>query len=129
MPFFAYILRCADGTLYTGYTVDLAARIATHNAGKGGAYTRSHRPVQLAHAETFGTRGEAMRRECEVKRWSRARKEALIRGGLPQPGGDGDTRGNEGGSVVVDMHPPARQGCESRCGLPGALAPDQCRPP
>jgi putative endonuclease len=80
MPFFAYMLLCADGTLYTGYTRDLDKRVATHNAGKGAAYTRGRRPVELVHAETFATQGEAMRRECELKTWSRARKVALIEG-------------------------------------------------
>ncbi len=76
--FFVYLLRCADGTLYTGYTKDLAARVALHTAGKGAAYTRSRRPVVLVHAEPFDTQGDAMRREIELKRWSRARKLALI---------------------------------------------------
>lgn len=76
--FFVYILRCADGSLYTGYTVALEARVATHNAGKGAAYTRSRRPVVLVYAERFDTRSAAMRREIELKRWPRLRKLALI---------------------------------------------------
>ena len=83
MPFRVYIVRCADGTLYTGYTTDLRARVATHNAGKGAAYTRSRLPVVLVHAESFETRSEALRREAFIKTLSRARKEALVaaRGG------------------------------------------------
>ena len=80
MPFHAYILRCADGTLYTGYTRDPEKRVATHNAGLGAAYTRGRRPVELVHAETFDTQGDAMRRECLLKTWSRAMKLALIAG-------------------------------------------------
>lgn len=77
--YFVYLLRCADDTLYTGYTRDLAARVALHDAGKGAAYTRSRRPVVLVHSEPFETQGDAMRREIELKRWPRARKLALIR--------------------------------------------------
>lgn len=78
MPFHAYIVRCADGTLYTGYARDLARRIAQHNAGRGARYTRGRLPVRLVHAEAFETRGEAMRRECQIKRLTRERKLALI---------------------------------------------------
>jgi putative endonuclease len=80
MPFFAYILRCADGTLYTGYTRDVVRRVATHNAGLGASYTRGRRPVRLVHVEPFATQREAMRREWQLKRWSRSRKLALIAG-------------------------------------------------
>jgi putative endonuclease len=78
VPFFAYILRCADGSLYTGYTRDLDRRVAAHDAGLGASYTRGRRPVRLVHAETYDTQRDAMRRECELKRWPRARKLALI---------------------------------------------------
>ncbi len=78
MPFFAYILRCSDDTLYTGYTRDVDKRVATHNAGLGAAYTRGRRPVRLVHVESFDTRSQAMRRECQLKRLSRAQKVALI---------------------------------------------------
>jgi putative endonuclease len=76
--FFVYLLRCADGTLYTGYTGNLDARVALHDAGKGAAYTRSRRPVRLVHHELFATKSEAMRREALIKTWSKAEKEALI---------------------------------------------------
>jgi len=76
--FYVYLLRCADGSLYTGYTTDLDARLATHNAGKGAAYTRSRLPVVLVHAEPFATKSEALRREIELKRWPRSRKLALL---------------------------------------------------
>ena len=78
MPYFTYFLRCADGSLYCGYTTDLDARVATHNAGKGAAYTRSRRPVVLVWSEAFATLSEALRREAEIKRWPKARKEALV---------------------------------------------------
>ena len=75
---FTYILRCADGSLYTGWTNDLEKRIAAHNAGTGGKYTRSHRPVTLVYCETFPTKEEAMKREYAIKHLSREEKEALI---------------------------------------------------
>lgn len=78
--FFVYLLRCNDGTLYTGYTTDLEARIRVHNGeGKGGAkYTRSRRPVTLAYFEEYEDKSTALRRECEIKKLSKAEKEALI---------------------------------------------------
>ena len=76
---YTYILRCADGTLYTGWTNDLQKRIAAHNAGTGGKYTRSRRPVTLVYYETFPTKEEAMRREYAIKQLSREEKEALIK--------------------------------------------------
>lgn len=79
--FFVYMLRCADGTLYTGYTTNLDARLRLHNGeGKGGAkYTRSRRPVTLAYFEEYEEKNEALRRECEIKKLSKAEKEALIK--------------------------------------------------
>jgi putative endonuclease len=74
-----YLLRCADGSLYTGITTDLARRLAEHN-GEGGAgarYTRSRRPVELAYAEAAASRAAAARREAAIKRLDRARKLAL----------------------------------------------------
>ena len=75
---YTYILRCADGSLYTGWTNDLARRVAAHNAGKGAKYTRAHRPVELVYAERFSTKEEAMRRECEIKQMKRGEKMQLI---------------------------------------------------
>jgi len=75
---YTYILRCADGTFYTGWTNDLERRLAAHNAGKGGKYTRSHRPVSLAYFETFETKEEAMRREVQIKQLTRSEKLKLI---------------------------------------------------
>ena len=73
-----YILRCADGTLYTGWTNDLDRRLKAHSAGKGGKYTRSRLPVALVYAERCETRREAMSREWHIKRLSRAEKLRLI---------------------------------------------------
>lgn len=75
---FAYILRCADGTLYTGWTSDVAARVAVHNAGKGAKYTRSRRPVELVYCESLPNRSGALRREAEIKRLSREEKLRLV---------------------------------------------------
>ena len=75
---YTYILSCADGSLYTGWTNDLEKRLAAHNAGRGGHYTRAHRPVALAYYETFETKEEAMRREAAIKKLSRPEKLKLI---------------------------------------------------
>ena len=76
--YFTYILRCADGSLYTGWTNDLQHRLTAHNSGRGAKYTRSRRPVTLVYYEAFGTREEALRREAALKRLSRREKLALI---------------------------------------------------
>ena len=73
-----YILRCGDGSLYTGWTNDLDARVALHASGRGCKYTRSHLPVELAYCEQFETVHEAMSREWHIKRLSRAQKLALV---------------------------------------------------
>ena len=73
-----YILRCADGTLYTGWTNDLQKRVKAHNAGTASKYTRSRRPVELVWWEEFATKEEAMSREWHIKRMSRGEKLALI---------------------------------------------------
>ena len=73
-----YILRCADGTLYTGYARDPRAREAIHNTGHGARYTSGRRPVRLVYTEPFPTQGDALRREHELKSWPRGRKEALV---------------------------------------------------
>ena len=75
---YCFILRCADGTLYTGWTNDLERRLKTHNAGKGGKYTRSRLPVELVYYESSASKEEAMRREWHIKRLSRAEKLKLI---------------------------------------------------
>lgn len=76
---YTYLLRCADGSLYCGWTNRLTARVAAHNAGQGAKYTKSRRPVKLIYFEEFPTRQEAMRREWEIKQLTRAQKLALVR--------------------------------------------------
>jgi len=76
--FFCYILECADGTFYTGWTTDPARRLRTHNRGAGARYTRTRRPVRLVYVETQPDRSEAMRRERQIKTFDRSRKKALI---------------------------------------------------
>ena len=75
---FVYLLRCADDTLYTGYTTDPQRRVAEHNAGNGAKYTRGRTPVDLVYVESFSSKSEAMSREYEIKQRSRSDKEALI---------------------------------------------------
>jgi putative endonuclease len=77
---FTYILRCADRTLYVGHTEDLALREETHNDGKGAVYTATRRPVRMVYAEEHDSVERAIAREHQLKRWSREKKEALIRG-------------------------------------------------
>ena len=77
---YVYMLRCRDGTLYTGYTTDLEARVRAHNGvGTGGAkYTRARRPALLAYFEEYEDKSTALKRECEIKKLTRVQKEALI---------------------------------------------------
>jgi putative endonuclease len=75
---FVYVLRCRDGSLYTGATNDVDARLARHSAGRGARYTRSRLPVKLVHVERAAGRGAALRREAAVKRLTRAEKLALV---------------------------------------------------
>ncbi len=74
---FVYLLRCADGTIYTGWTFDVARRVREHQQGRGARYTRARRPVELIYHERLPSRRAAMRREVQVKRMSRKRKLAL----------------------------------------------------
>ena len=75
---YTYILHCADGTLYCGWTNDLKKRLHAHNSGTGAKYTKSRRPVTLAYYEAFGTKQEAMKREYAIKQLPRKKKEELI---------------------------------------------------
>lgn len=80
---YVYMVECADNTLYTGYTNNITHRIKEHNSGKTGAkYTRSRRPVRLVYTELCATLSDALKREGEIKRLSRAEKLLLIEGGL-----------------------------------------------
>jgi putative endonuclease len=78
MPFYVYILLCADGSFYTGYTKNIDARTRLHANGKGARYTRTHKPERVAYVEIFDSRAEAMRREREIKRLSHQQKQNLI---------------------------------------------------
>ncbi len=78
-PWFLYIVRCADGSLYTGIAKDLGARMAQHNSGRGARYTRGRGPVTLVYQEAAGSHGDALRRECAIKAFTRLQKERLIR--------------------------------------------------
>ena len=75
---YTYILQCADGSLYTGWTNNLAKRVADHNEGKGAKYTKGRGPVTLAYYEAFDTKEEAMRREYAIKQLSKEEKQKLI---------------------------------------------------
>jgi putative endonuclease len=76
--FITYILRCADGTLYTGWTTDIERRLAAHNSGTGARYTRSRGPVSLLASWQFGNKRDAMRKEYAVKKLTRAEKLGLV---------------------------------------------------
>jgi predicted GIY-YIG superfamily endonuclease len=78
MPHFVYIVRCKDGSLYTGYAKDPQARLARHNSGKGAKYTSGRRPVTLVFIQKFRSLSRALKREHELKQWTRAQKEALL---------------------------------------------------
>ena len=77
MAWCVYVLRCCDGTLYTGVTTDLERRIKIHNSGKGSAYTRSRRPVRLIFKEPCHSRASALKREAQIKDWPKIKKEAF----------------------------------------------------
>ena len=74
------MLKCSDGTLYTGWTNDLEKRVEAHNSGKGAKYTKARRPVELAYYEEFHTKEQAMKREYAIKQLGRKEKQELIAG-------------------------------------------------
>ena len=75
---YTYMVKCSDGTLYTGWTTDLEHRVKAHNDGEGAKYTRSRRPVELVYYEEYATKAEAMNREYSIKQLTRKQKEKLI---------------------------------------------------
>jgi putative endonuclease len=77
--YYVYILRCEDGSLYTGITTDIERRFNEHRARIGGHYTRSHKIQKILYREKVATRGDALRREAEVKSWRREKKLELIK--------------------------------------------------
>jgi putative endonuclease len=109
-----YILRCADGTLYTGWTNNLEQRLAAHNSGRGAKYTRSRRPVLLVYAEAFATRGEAMRREAQIKKLSRAEKQKLV-----------EAAGGQDRKILPHLHGQST-GALSVCEKKGEKEQDSC---
>ncbi|WP_224270431.1 GIY-YIG nuclease family protein [Haloprofundus salinisoli] len=77
---YVYVVECADGSYYTGYTTDVQRRVAEHDAGDGAKYTRGRTPVELVHSESYPSKSAAMRREYEIKQLSRRQKERLVDG-------------------------------------------------
>ena len=80
MTYYTYILLCADGTYYTGHTDDLSSRVTRHNTGRASRHTACRLPVLLVYAEEQNLLREAVQREHQIKKWSRAKKKALIEG-------------------------------------------------
>lgn len=80
---YTYIVRCRDGTLYTGWTNNLEKRMEAHNSGKGARYTKSRRPVKLVYYEEFETKEEAMSREYAIKHMKKSKKEKLLEKTVP----------------------------------------------
>lgn len=72
--YFVYILECEDGTLYTGITTDVARRFEEHRSGEAAHYTRAHKPMKILYTEEQSSRSNALKREAEIKKWSRAEK-------------------------------------------------------
>jgi putative endonuclease len=79
---FVYILLCQDGSFYTGATNNLEKRFLDHQSGRGGKYTRSHKPFKMVYSEKFPTQSEALKREIEIKSWSRGKKIKLLKLGF-----------------------------------------------
>jgi len=76
---FVYILLCSDNSLYTGYSPDPKKRFLEHKRGKGGKYTRSHKPLKIIYTEEFATKSEALKREIEIKSWPRRKKITILK--------------------------------------------------
>jgi putative endonuclease len=79
-----YILECEDRSFYVGSSPDPRERFGRHRAGTGGRYTRSHKPTKIVYIEKFTTKSEALRREVQIKGWSKVKKENLIKFGIPK---------------------------------------------
>ncbi len=78
MPYYVYIVRCKDGSYYTGYAKDVKCRVEQHRKGRGARYTRMHEPEKMVYVEEFDTRSEAMKREREIKSLSHNKKQQLV---------------------------------------------------
>jgi predicted GIY-YIG superfamily endonuclease len=81
-PFFVYLLRCFDGSFYVGHSEHVEERVAAHNDGRGAVWTTYRRPVTLVYRETCPTEAAAVKRERQIKRWTHAKKNALVEGNL-----------------------------------------------
>ena len=81
---YVYIVRCSDGSLYTGWTTDVERRIQLHNQGRGAKFTRGRGPVRLVHLESFTNKSDALKREAAIKKLTRVKKEQLIAGTLTE---------------------------------------------
>jgi putative endonuclease len=75
---FVYVLLCSDNSLYTGSTNDLEKRFFKHKSGKGGNYTRSHKPLKIVYSENVESKSQALKREIEIKSWTRSKKIAVL---------------------------------------------------
>ncbi len=82
---FVYILQCSDKTLYTGITPDIQKRLVLHNSGKAAKYTRGRIPAKLVYKKKFNNKSEARKREIQIKRWSRIKKQKLSKEYLSSP--------------------------------------------
>ena len=76
---FVYLLQCEDGSIYTGATNDIKKRFDAHKNGRGGRYTRLHKPIRILYSERFRTKGKSLSREAEIKSWPREKKLKLIK--------------------------------------------------
>jgi len=83
MAYYVYLVECSDSSFYCGCTKNLKERVRAHNGGKGGRYTRGKRPVKLVFSEKKKTLGDALRREREIKSFSKKKKQLLVKGLLP----------------------------------------------
>lgn len=83
--YFVYILLCKDGTYYIGSSNNVDRRFKDHINGKGGRYTRSHEPQKLVYVEQLASKSKALKREAQLKKWTKAKKELLIKGDLEPP--------------------------------------------
>jgi putative endonuclease len=79
---YVYIIQCSDGSLYTGVTTDISRRVKAHNEKSGGSYTRIRAPVKLVYQEPAQNQSTALKREAQIKRWTKEKKLALINGNL-----------------------------------------------
>lgn len=83
MKYFTYLARCSDNSLYTGSCINIKYREKKHNSGNGAKYTKYRRPVKIIYFEKFNTLTEARRRETQIKRWTKIKKENLVKYGHP----------------------------------------------